>query len=402
MTPSVLVTDGEQRAALAAVRSLGRAGHRVFVCGSAERSLAAASRYARGSARVPDPLTTPGPYVEGVDRLIRSWEIEVLLPVTEPSHLALLPVADRWPAVRLPAPDFDRFSRIHDKPALLDVAARLGITVPSERRIGWRADPDELQGLEFPVVVKPGRSVPAVGTKLAVRLASDLPDLERCLGTLPEAAFPILLQQRIVGPGVGIFLLRWAGRWLAVFAHRRLREKPPWGGVSVYRESVEPPPGLVELSRRLLEAYEWEGVAMVEYKIDRTTGEAHLMEVNGRLWGSLQLAIDAGVDFPRLLVEAVLGEHVAPVRTFKVGVRSRWWLGDLDHLIACLRRRPAIPDGGCRSRARELADFLKLWRPGDRNEVLRLSDPLPFGRETLDWLRDALARGGSRHRSVTA
>ena len=68
--------------------------------------------------------------------------------------------------------------------------------------------------------------------------------------------------------------------------------------MSVYRESVAADPDLVRRSRALLDAFGWCGVAMVEYKLDERTGTPYLMEVNGRFWGSLQLAIDAGVDFP--------------------------------------------------------------------------------------------------------
>ena len=82
----------------------------------------------------------------------------------------------------------------------------------------------------------------------------------------------------------------------AVFAHRRLREKPPSGGVSVYRESVAPDPSLVARAAALLAGLGWRGVAMVEMKTDARTGTPYLMEVNGRFWGSLQLAVDAGVD----------------------------------------------------------------------------------------------------------
>lgn len=75
----------------------------------------------------------------------------------------------------------------------------------------------------------------------------------------------------------------------------------------MYRESVVADPALVERSRRLLARLNWQGVAMVEYKIDASTGMPYLMEINGRFWGSLQLAIDAGVDFPRLLLEVATG-----------------------------------------------------------------------------------------------
>jgi predicted ATP-grasp superfamily ATP-dependent carboligase len=199
----------------------------------------------------------------------------------------------------------------------------------------------------------------------------------------------LLLQQRIVGPGVGIFLLRWGGEPVATFAHRRIREKPPSGGVSVYRESIAADPKLVASSLALLSRFAWEGVAMVEYKLDAATGVPYLMEINGRFWGSLQLAVDAGVNFPGLLVSLALGEHPTPVTAYHVGVRSRWWLGDLDQLLARLRhstRELALPPGSP-GRARALTDFLTLWRPGDRNEIFRWSDPMPAVRETVEWMQ---------------
>jgi len=113
------------------------------------------------------------------------------------------------------------------------------------------------------------------------------------------------------------------------------------------------------------------------------------MEINGRFWGSLQLAVDAGVDFPALLLALACGERPAPVTRYRTGVRSRWWWGDLDHLLARLlhsdRELALPPDAPGRGRA--VLDFLALWRRGDRNEVFRWSDPRPAWRETLNWFR---------------
>jgi hypothetical protein len=129
---------------------------------------------------------------------------------------------------------------------------------------------------------------------------------------------------------------------------------------------------------------------MLEFKTDRRTGQPYLMEINGRLWGSLQLAVDAGVDFPALLVGCALGER--PARpAYHVGVRNRWWWGDVDHLVARLRSSStelALPPDAP-SRWAVLRDFLRVWRPRERNEVLRLADPMPFVRETVDWLHRA-------------
>src|SRR6185503_9660028 len=176
---------------------------------------------------------------------------------------------------------------------------------------------------------------------------SNAVECRRVLAALPTAAFPVLLQRRVSGVGEGFFALRWGGRTVSMFAHRRLREKPPAGGVSVYRESIALDDGLMGPGLRLLEALGWNGVAMIECKREEATGRQVIMEVNGRFWGSLQLAIDAGVDFPSLLVRCAAGETVPFSADYRVGVRSRWFWGDVDHLYLRLRngsRRGALRD----------------------------------------------------------
>jgi len=391
MTRTVLVTDGEQRAALAVVRSLGRAGHIVHVCSTSGTTLAGASRHCRSETRVPDPLSSPDDYATAVRSLIGTLRIDTLMPIAEPALLALLAARDTLTGVLLPFPDLETFRRISDKALVLERARDLGIAVPRQTSLNDAADPAAAT-LTFPVALKPARSVgeqEGRRVKVGVRYAADASALRSVLAQLEPASFPLLAQHRVRGPGVGVFLLRWNGEILAAFAHRRIREKPPSGGVSVYRESTTLDPALLDASRRLLEAFDWSGVAMIEYKLDAATGTPYLMEINGRFWGSLQLAIDAGVDFPTLLLDAALGAPHPPVLTWKLGVRSRWWWGDVDQLLARLRHSAArlnLPPGEP-GRLGALARFLLLWRPGDRNEILRLDDPRPFLRETAAWFR---------------
>ncbi|MFO7261783.1 MAG: ATP-grasp domain-containing protein [bacterium] len=392
MGEAVLVTDGDERAALAVVRSLGRAGYAVHVCSTRGRSLAGASRYCMSEERAPDPLRAPGDFVDALEQYARRVGARVLLPISEASVLAVLADRERFRDMCIPFPDEAAFHRVCDKPRVLQAARALGIEIPEQRLLTAAGEIDALDpdAVRYPVVVKPGRSVAGDAhgrQKTMVSYARDDRELRAQLERLPAAAFPVLLQQRIVGPGVGIFLLLWDGRTDAVFSHRRIREKPPSGGVSVYRESIPADPALVRASTALLEAFGWQGVAMVEYKVDASTGEPYLMEVNGRFWGSLQLAIDAGVDFPVRLVRLALGEPLPPQPAYRVGVRSRWWWGDVDHLIAVLRQPrdgialpPDLPP-----KWRSVLDVLVPWRPGDRNEVFRWSDPMPAVRETLNW-----------------
>jgi len=131
----------------------------------------------------------------------------------------------------------------------------------------------------------------------------------------------------------------------------------------------------------LLHSVGWEGVAMVEFKRSAASGESYLMEVNGRFWGSLQLAVDAGVDFPRMLIDMLLKRPFMGTPPYRIGVRARWFWGDFEYLWTRLRRRrqnlhlPANEQG--RGRWSILRDVLRIRRH-ERIEELQISDPMPF------------------------
>lgn len=385
----VLVTDGEQRAGLAVVRSLGRAGYAPVVVSRERRSLGGASRYASAAVPVPDPLRHGDEFRTAVVEIVRQFGARVVVPVTEPSCLALLDAEPSLHGAIVAGPSLAAFRAISDKEHMLSVASEVGLATPAQIRLDRATDlaTAALDRLRFPVVLKPARSVSG-GVIHSVAYATDLDALRTRIDALPSSAFPLLIQQRVIGEGTGVFLLRWNGRILASFAHRRLRESPPSGGASVYSESVAADPELVAAAARLLERFEWRGVAMLELKRDTATGTPYVMEVNGRLWGSLQLAIDAGVDFPALLVNAALGNPAPTPPTYRAGVRLRWWWGDVNHLLARLRHSPdrlSLPPNAP-SRGRLIRDFL-AWRARDRNETLRLDDPKPFLIDTMQWLK---------------
>lgn len=396
MSRAVLITDGEQRSALAAMRSLGKAGYRVYVCSKTGRSLAGASRYATGERAVTSSLLDPGAFAREVRLLIDDHKIDVLLPMTEEAFNAIFSYRQMFEGVCIPAASAEQFRAVSNKKRVLEVAEVCDLSVPSQQVL---SSPDEARrlskdDLRFPVVVKPARSVTAEGSrqnKRGVIHCRDDEELRHALATFPTSTYPLLIQQRVVGPGIGVFLLVWDGEMVASFAHRRLREKPPAGGVSVYRESIAVDKSLLERSRLLLEKFGWRGVAMIEYKLDEATGTPYIMEINGRFWGSLQLAIDSGVDFPSLLLARAFGTRLFGPEKYKLGVRSRWEWGGVDHLLARLRHSNgelSMPPGAP-SRARAILSALIPWKPGDRLEVLRLTDPAPFFRETGQYFLQA-------------
>jgi predicted ATP-grasp superfamily ATP-dependent carboligase len=390
----ILITDGTERAALAAARTLLSAGYEVHVAAPRPWSLAGVSRGVKRCVLATDPFLDARGYATELGRVVTDRRIRVLLPMTDVSVEAVLEHRHSLPPdVIVPLPDLATYCRASDKLQVLELARAAGFGVPEtivvesgNRDAGWGDD-------MFPAVVKPPRSVVCVAGKrrvLGVTLVSDAAACRAALAALPPQAFPVLLQRRVAGDGEGLFALRWEGRTIARFAHRRLREKPPAGGVSVYRESIAPDPQLVEAGERLLDALDWTGVAMIECKRDPNTKRHVIMEVNGRFWGSVQLAIDAGIDFPALLVRCALGQlPAAPHGTgYRIGVRSRWFWGDVDHLYLRLTRSAAqlqLAEGGA-ARLRAVLQFL-AFRPGrDQCEVWRWRDPAPFLLETAQRL----------------
>lgn len=392
----VLVTDGNTRSALAAVRSLGRAGHTVFVAAAAQPSLAGVSRYAAGTDEYPDPNKDAAAFMPALAGLVRKHAIDVLLPMTEITTLLVTGEQHTLPATcRLPFPAVEVVDRASDKSQVLALATELGI--PTPRSVVLRAAGDARQydgSLGWPVVVKPARSRVRLGTgwfSTSVAYADDAAALEAHLAGLAPQAFPVLLQERIEGPGAGVFACFDRGRPVALFAHRRLREKPPSGGVSVLCESAPLDPKLAAQATQLLEKLGWHGAAMVEFKRDNRDGTARLLEINGRFWGSLQLSIDAGIDFPALAVELAAGRTPATPPPYRLGVRSRWLAGDFDALLMRLlrSRRTLNLTAAHPGRLRALWDFLHFAGRDLRYEMERRDDLKPAA---FEWRRKLAGR----------
>lgn len=374
----ILILDANQRPALAATRSLGRSGYRVVVADETPHTLAGASRYAAASVRCPSPANDPQGFVDWTREFVARANIRAALPITEITTDLLLRHRTSWPKVALPFAPIATIDALSDKVALYERALRLGIPVPQSVIVRNATDLQQaIATIGFPGILKPARSRIRLGNRFLSTSVVRVDDADVALRHAKTPAFsslPFLYQSLVGGQGNGVFALYDHGRAVGFFAHRRLREKPPEGGVSVYSESCQPQPEMLEFAKRLLDDAGWHGIAMVEFK------GRHLMEVNARYWGSLQLAIDAGVDFPRLLIDQVLSGTPPAIADYRKGIRLRWLLGDLDRLYLVMKRRRIVES------ARELGRFLLPSPRRTRHEVFRWHDPAPAWRELQQYV----------------
>ena len=366
MIPEVFITDGHWRKSLAAVRALGKRGIRVTVGESTRLATAVFSKYCHRGVVYPSPIHTPSAFVDFLSRELSRHSYQMLLPM-EDETLGLISryhaELSRW--TYLPVVSFEKLEFARRKDRILRLAEKLGIPIP---KTWYIEDLSQLKGLKdslpYPVVIKPRMSSGAVGVSYP-RNPEDLMEQYQSI----HHRFPYPLIQELIppeGPGYGVsFLLDEKGEVRASFVHKRLREYPVTGGASTLRESVERG-DIRDMGLALLRAMDWFGVAMVEFKLDPRDGIPKMMEINPRFWGSLSLAVEAGVNFPYLLYRMSRGEKFRPVEHYQIGKRCRWLLpGDLLHFICNPKRTSLMPE------------FFHFWDRNTAYDILSMKDPLP-------------------------
>lgn len=387
MEPRTLVLDGNQRASLAAVRSLGAKGLWVAVGESSVPSMAGNSKFSKRSFAYPNPVDCPRRFFDALLQTINEYGITFLLPITEATTYVVLRYRDELPSsVTLPFPSETSVEQLANKNQLFKFASEQRIPIPPTVYCQTRQDglAELEQWNEFPVVLKPFKSkiLQADGiVSTRVLIAKTIEDAMQLLKSNDFFDFPFTIQSFIEGRGQGVFALFNHGRPICYFSHRRLREKPPGGGVSVLSESVPLDDQLRTSAEKLLVGANWHGVAMVEFRV-APSGTGYLMEVNPRFWGSLQLAIDSGIDFPWLLYRVCTGEEVPEIKWRQR--RVRWILGDLDRLFIILKSPTSNYSLG-----QKVLEILRFFRPGfrTRHEVNRWRDLHPFWFELKQYLR---------------
>jgi predicted ATP-grasp superfamily ATP-dependent carboligase len=294
--------------------------------------------------------------------------------------------------VSIPFAPFESFELLSNKWKLFKLAQQLDIATPLTYYVKNIKEISEIiPKLRYPVVLKPCQSNIFLNGKwliTSVKYADKDTDLEEIVAKSKYLnRYPFLIQECIRGEGQGIFSLYDNGKPVVFFAHKRLREKPPSGGVSVLSKSIEVDPVQLQVSQKILDYVKWHGLAMVEFKVT-PNGTPFIMEINARFWGSLQLAINAGVDFPWLLYQMAIGKSVEKIDSYGIGVKNRWLMGDIDHFFIKMFKedaRKAIPFF---KKWQECIKFMKFYDKNTRYEVNRWDDFKPFLFELKKYFLD--------------
>lgn len=388
IAPQVILLGADSPIGLSIVRELGRHGVRVHGIGRTRASIALYSRHVHSRHRRP---AGDAPLRALLLDLHRETGCTAIMTVAESDIVWLQAERARLAPLVPLVPDAGAMARVLDKAQTLRAAEALGIQTPQT----WlwpdlTAMERDLPDLTFPAVLK--WSHPArVGGALArlglprekLRYVHTAVELRQWMTSYAPVGELPLVQRHYPGQGLGQMLLLHNGEPVLRFQHLRLAEWPPEGGFSVVCESLAANANadLFAKSIALLRALGLDGPAMVEYRYDPRTGQAVLMEVNGRFWGSLPLAYHAGAPFAwTTFALGALGHGPTPQAPYRVGMRCRFLLPELKRLLRITFQRQLVPDRTLRFHLmREwLGFFGGFLRPGTRYFVFALDDPLPF------------------------
>lgn len=328
---------------LAGIRRLGRAGYDVTQTVDLRTfylATFACSRFAT-FLNVPD-IHEDGTWPEFIEHC-HDEEFDALLPF---GHVKTAFVSLHRDEIGIPTctPPYDTFHFGHDKGLTMTCAHAIDVPYP---RTWYSYEWEEVD--VFPVVVKARKSC---GVDSGIRYAfhegeleSAIRDLEvqPCMGEISDYKKPII-QEYIAGDIYDVVGLYQNGVPKVAIAQRRIETIPLEGGPGVWNITVREPE-LIEQSCALLDYFEWHGPYQTEWMKDPRDGKFKLIELNPKMWGTMELAIRAGIDIPVLAAQVAMGEeipqYVEPfpgTEAYEVGVQKFWPLNN----IMNFRRDPSF------------------------------------------------------------
>jgi len=378
MKRPVLILGNAPRVALTVARSLHRRAIAVDVASLSTDTPRLRSRSIRKSVMLPGNLDRPGDFRDALQDLVNANNYDMLIPSSDTALALVAGCYDSFQHrlhVACPAPA--TLERVLNKEVTLKIAHECAIDVPRTYPVSDATGLEAIQdSLRFPVVAKDRSKSLIHRSSFKVRYFDTFQELSEAFRADPELRSRVLLQEYCDGVGVGIAMLVQRGRAIAAFQHRRLKELPYTGGVAVSAISEPLDPILFRRALELLRALEWEGIAMVEFRQDRSTGRAVLMEVNGRYWGTCSLAVRCGIDFPFYEWQLAHDETPEVPESYRIGQTWRWTAGYIERLHG-LFADPVAGHGSCPSAWRELAKTVFDFGPATRSALGSGSDPLP-------------------------
>lgn len=385
---TVLVLDGRSRATITIVRSLGLAGYEVDV-GDEYKSFSSYSKFCTHSIIYPSAKDESEKFITYIKKLIANGKYCAIVPVRDHTTKCLVELnKDHKYNNILCIPDQNYYHIALSKISTIKLAEKYSIPHPkSIATTDYENDPDKLinvisDKMSYPLLLKPDFSSGSRG----IIFVENSKKLQENIRYFLKSSGKGLVQEFIpYGGSYGVEMLYYNGKLKAQFTHKRLREFPVNGGPSTYRCSYRYSE-IEDYSIKLLSSLNWNGVAMVEYRVDARTGIPKLMEINPRFWGSLAMAYYSGVDFPKLLVDLITNNKCEEIFEYNLNIKTRWlFWGDIFWFFS-IKKNPL-----------HNKEFFNFFNKNIYYDIINKNDMMPLFGLLVDSLRTLISFKKIKH-----
>lgn len=390
----VLVLGEDTRSFLSVIRSLGAAGMEVDIVTLINTTPALRSKYIKKVYKLNYQAFTQIEYSAKVTAIIEDGDYDLIVPCDERSLYPLLDIQEaKKTKATFAIPDRDILGPLFDKEETRKLAVELGINVASGEHCEFNDTSSEalISKYSLPLVLKPTKSYESeqLNQRNTVLIARSISDIE----LFKQQNDQCLVEQFFEGTGMGVSVFSWKGKVRAAFAHKRVSE-PEHGGGSSYRKACLLPPDMLDACQKICIHLNYSGVAMFEFKYNSSSNEWILIEINARFWGSLPLAIFAGVDFPKILATYLLTNEKSYKLTYNLKAHARSLTSDLYDIKASFERN-RTQNGTAKALSNafpRLFGFIRLLTGNDTIDTFQWGDTRPFFSEINELIGEKIKR----------
>lgn len=336
MSLSVMVLDGETIAGLATTRALDKEGFKVICGGSHRFSRTFYSKHRHKKFVYSSIKFGFQKMHQNLLRNLKKFKPDILIPVfSETSELVLKYKREYEKYTEIiPMVDYDLFKKISDKQKLMELMDKLKIPIP---KTYFPKNGKEIKILskkiKYPVLIKARLSSGGRGIKIAYS-PKELVNQYKAVIQLKSIVHSFnptrpIIQEYIEGKNIDISALFFEGKKIA---HTVQENKHFYQGIYT-RNVLIKNDKISNIGLKLLKKLKWNGVAHIDMKIDARDGIPRILEINPKLWSSIESSIYGGVNFPYLLCKLALNKNIKSNEDYKIGSEFRMILfGELLYL----------------------------------------------------------------------
>ncbi|MFW9990165.1 MAG: ATP-grasp domain-containing protein [Candidatus Odinarchaeota archaeon] len=258
------------------------------------------TRYCDKIYIIENPSLQKSAHIKSISTIIKNNGINAFIPVDSAMYEDYIKEKKQFNDALSYIGDVDVYKQLHNKLLSQNLAHYLSIRTPKIY--------DNIKEARIPFIVKPTNLSSSKGIKYILSKH----DKKKSI-FFDKLDFVIQEYVRGIGCGYSVFAVN--GNIICGHGHIRLAELPISGGSSMYRDNYHNQE-MIQIAEKLLKATKWSGFAMFEFKLT-PENELVFIEVNPRIWGSINQGLQNGVNYFEFLLGKIDKQvQIESIRTY--------------------------------------------------------------------------------------